>query len=172
MIKSVICIRTRCWDTIRLEETCVDLRKKSSTSRHRMIDKMVRIFRRLCKILSRELRNAAKWRRGVRCRGGFAEMSLDCRLENTRDAVRDAGEMSGQGRLRRNQGRGYGRWNNPYPREPRVLTLLYISFSARDAARCLSQRSRRSREIEMLSEAILPRIKLMIDVDLIVIRNR
>jgi len=102
------------------------LPKKSSTSRYRIIDKMVRIFRRLRKILSRELRNAAKWRRGVRCRGGFAEMSLDCRLENTRDAVRDAGEMRGQGRLQRNQGRGYGRWNSPYPREPRVLTLLSV----------------------------------------------
>lgn len=60
-------------------------------------------------------------------------------------------------------------------RELRVLgfTLLYISFSARDAARRLSQRSRRSQETEMLSEVILlPRINLTIDVDLIAIRNR
>lgn len=67
-------------------------------------------------VLSRELRSAAEWRRGVRCRGGFAEMSLDCRLENARDAARDAGEMRGRESLRRRvQGRGYGRWNSPYP---------------------------------------------------------
>lgn len=132
--------------------------------------KRSRVSGRLCKILSRELRNAAKWRRGIRCRGGFAGMSLDCRLENAWDAVRDVGETRGRGRLRRNQGRGYGGWNNPYLRAG--LTLLYIGFFARDAAR-LSRRSRRSREIEMLSEVILlPWIKLMIGVDLIAIRNR
>jgi len=56
-------------------------------------------------------------------------------------------------------------------RELRVagITLPYISFSARDAARRLSRRSRRSQEIGMLSEAILSRIT--IGVDLIAIRN-
>lgn len=51
------------------------------------------------------------------------------------------------------------------------LTLPYVSFSARDTVHRLSRRSRRSREIEMLSETILlPRIT--IGVDLIAIRSR
>lgn len=58
-------------------------------------------------------------------------------------------------------------------REPDLPFPICIGFFARDAARRLSRRFRRSREIEMLSEAILlPRIKLTIGVDLIAIRNR
>lgn len=49
-----------------------------------MIDKTV--YPGSCKILSRELRNAAEWRRGIRCRGGIVGISLACPLENTRGA--------------------------------------------------------------------------------------
>lgn len=56
----------------------------------RMIDKTV--YPRSCKILSRELRNAAEWRRGIRCRGGIVGISLGCSLENTRDACQGCWE--------------------------------------------------------------------------------
>jgi len=108
MIKSFTYLYT--WSVLNI----IVRRQKSSTSfpkystSGQMIDKIVLVSGRLCKILSRELRNAAEWRRGIRCRGGFAGMFLDSRLEN----ARDAGDTRGQGRLWRNQGRGYGRWKS------------------------------------------------------------
>lgn len=113
MIKSFTYLYTRTCSVlkyniiIRRQESSTSFPKHSASSR--MIDKMVLVSGRLCKILSRELRNAAEWRRGVRCWGGFAGTFLDSRLENARDAIRDAGDTRGQGRLWRNQGRGYGR---------------------------------------------------------------
>lgn len=84
----------------------------------RMIDKAVRVSRRLCKILSREITKCggmATWYQvSGRVRRDVSRLSIGERG----DAVRDAGAIRGWGRLRRNQGRGYGRWNNPYLRAP------------------------------------------------------
>lgn len=136
-----------------------------------MIDKAVRVSRRLCKILSREI---------TKC-GGMAtwcQVSGRVRRDISRLSI---GELPGccqgcWGNTRAREAAAESRaWlremKQPLPASPVFsnLTLPSNSFSARDAARRLSQRSRRSREIEMLSEAILPRIKLTINVNLIAI---
>lgn len=95
-----------------------------------MIDKTALVSGTLCKILSRELPKAAEWRPGVRCRGGFAGISLDSPLENARDAVRDAEETrEGEGGCDEIKGVVTGDETTPtLELHVAELTLLCISF--------------------------------------------
>lgn len=98
-----------------------------------MIDKTV--YLESCKILSRKLRNAAEWRRGIRCRGGIVGISLGCPLENVRGAYQGCWE---NGRAKEPATLGPRAWlrgmKQPLPRKLEYNQTSPFPFSDRDAA--------------------------------------